>query len=177
MASPRRGRTGIISLCGLVFAAVLAAAGPSPEPLKVLYVIDGDTIKVLMAGNKESIRLIGIDTPESKANKKARKDAGRSGKDLKTIVGLGKTAAAFTRSLVKPGDLITIEQDAQPRDRYGRILAYVYLKSGKMLNEEIIAAGYASVMTIPPNVRYQARFLTAYRAARERAAGLWAAPR
>ncbi|MDD5207980.1 MAG: thermonuclease family protein [Elusimicrobiales bacterium] len=167
----------ILCFCGLMFAAVLSGAAASSEALKVLYVIDGDTIKVLMAGNKESIRLIGIDTPESKANKKARKDAARSGSDLKAIVGLGKAAAAFTKSLVKPGDLITIEQDVQPRDRYGRILAYVYLKSGKMLNEEIIAAGYASVMTIPPNVRYQERFLSSYRAARQRAVGLWAVPR
>ena len=157
-----------------MFVAGLAAAGPGFEPVKVLYVIDGDTIKVTLAGRKESVRLIGIDTPESKANVKAKKDSSRSGQDLKTILSLGKAASAFTKSLVKPGDLVYLEQDVQPRDRYHRILAYVHLKSGKMLNEEIIAAGYASVMTIPPNIKYRERFLNGYRAAREGRLGLWA---
>ncbi|MCX5791868.1 MAG: thermonuclease family protein [Elusimicrobia bacterium] len=153
----------------------MAAAGPATEPAKVLYVVDGDTIKVELAGRKESIRLIGIDTPESKANAKAKKDAGRSRQDIKTIVSLGKAATKFTKSIVKPGDIVYIEQDVEPRDRYGRILAYVYLRSGEMLNEKIIAAGYASVMTIPPNIRYQERFVRGYKVAREGSLGLWAA--
>lgn len=145
-------------------------------PAKVVRVVDGDTLKVELNGRIENVRLIGIDAPESKANKKAKKDAARSRRDIKTIVSLGKAAASFTKSIVKPGDLVDIEQDVQPRDRYGRLLAYVHLKSGKMLNEEIIAAGFASVMTIPPNVRHQERFLRAYQAAREERRGLWASP-
>ncbi len=74
---------------------------------------------------------------------------------------------------IKPGNLITIEFDAQQRDRYDRLLGYVYLSNGKMLNEEIVKAGYANVMTIPPNVKYQDRFLKAYREARKRKRGLW----
>jgi micrococcal nuclease len=73
----------------------------------------------------------------------------------------------------KPGDLITIEFDAQQRDRYDRLLGYVCLSNGKMLNEDIVKAGYANVMTIPPNVKYQDRFLKAYKQARERKRGLW----
>ena len=64
--------------------------------------------------------------------------------------------------------------DAQERDRYDRLLGYVYLTNGKMLNEEIVKAGYANVMTIPPNVKYKDRFLKAYREAREKERGLWA---
>ncbi len=63
--------------------------------------------------------------------------------------------------------------DAQQRDRYSRLLGYVYLSNGKMLNEEIVKAGYANVMTIPPNVKYQDRFLRAYKRAREGKRGLW----
>ncbi len=59
------------------------------------------------------------------------------------------------------------------RDRYGRLLGYVFLSNGKMLNEEIVKAGYAIVMTIPPNVKHQDRFLRAYKQARERKRGLW----
>jgi micrococcal nuclease len=165
------------ALIPFFLSASLAVAGSATgTPAKVVRVVDGDTIKIELAGKIESVRLIGIDTPESKANKKAKKDAARSGEDLKAIVSMGKAAAEFTKTLVKPGDLVNIEQDVQGRDRYGRILAYVYLKSGKMLNEEIIGAGYASVMTIPPDVRYQDRFLAAYRAAREAKRGLWASP-
>lgn len=75
--------------------------------------------------------------------------------------------------LFKPGDKVKIEFDVRPRDLYGRLLGYVYLANGKMLNEEIIKAGYATVMTIPPNVKYQNRFLGAYKEARENKRGLW----
>ncbi len=86
---------------------------------------------------------------------------------------MGKRATEYVESLVKPGGLITIEFDVQERDRYKRLLGYVYLSNGKMLNEEIVKAGYASVMTIPPNVKYKDRFLRAYKQARERKIGLW----
>ncbi len=86
---------------------------------------------------------------------------------------MGKRATEYVKSLVKPGDLITIEFDAQQKDRYDRLLGYDYLSNGKMLNEEIVKAGYANVMTIPPNVKYQDRFLGAYEEARERKKGLW----
>lgn len=162
-------------LCVLIFTG-LAFATPTNYAAKVVRVVDGDTLKVMIEGRIVSVRLIGVDTPESKANKKAKKDAARSSQDIKTMVSLGKAAVGFTKSIVNPGDIVDIEQDVQPHDRYGRLLAYVYLKSGKMLNEEIIAAGFASVMTIPPNVRHQERFLRAYRAAREERRGLWAAP-
>ena len=86
---------------------------------------------------------------------------------------MGKRATAYVESLVKPGDTITIEFDVQERDRYKRLLGYVYLSNGKMLNEEIVKAGYANVMTIPPDVKYKDRFLKAYKYARERKRGLW----
>ena len=139
----------------------------------VTRIVDGDTLKVFYLEGEESIRLIGIDTPESRVNKKTKKDAKRSGQDIETIIAMGKRATEYVESLVKPGGLITIEFDVQERDRYKRLLGYVYLSNGKMLNEEIVKAGYASVMTIPPNVKYKDRFLRAYKQARERKIGLW----
>ena len=139
----------------------------------VTRIVDGDTIKVFYLGNEESIRFIGIDTPESRVNKKTEKDAERNNQDIKIIIEMGKKATRYVKGLVKPGDLITIELDVQERDRYGRILGYVYLSNGKMLNEEIVKAGYAMIMTIPPNVKYKDRFLKAYQEARERKIGLW----
>lgn len=162
---------------GLLLVLLLggqAIAGTSSYLARVVGVVDGDTLKITVSGNIESVRLIGIDTPESKINKKARKDAKRSRQDVQAILSLGKAAFGYTKSIVKPGDMVRIEQDVESRDRYGRILAYVYLKSGKMLNEEIVAAGFASILTIPPNVKCKDRFLRAYRIARENGRGLWA---
>jgi len=86
---------------------------------------------------------------------------------------MGKRATAYVESLVKPGDTITIEFDVQKKDRYGRLLGYVYLSNGKMLNEEIVKAGYANVMTIPPSVKYEDMFAKAYKKARKSKRGLW----
>lgn len=146
---------------------------PSPDTTTVVRVVDGDTFEIMYHGQHERIRLIGIDTPESRRNIKAERDANRSRDDIKTIVSHGKEAARFVKSLVNPGDRISIEFDVQQRDRYGRLLGYIYLPNGKMLNEEIIRAGYANVMTIPPNVKYQKRFLAAYREAQGDKIGLW----
>ncbi len=153
--------------------AFLSSSLHAQQTTTVVRIVDGDTLKVRYWGKDESIRLIGIDTPESRVNKKAKRDAKRSGQDIKTITAMGKRATEYVESLVRSGDLITIEFDVQQRDRYDRLLGYVYLSNGKMLNEEIVKAGYATVMTIPPNVKYQDRFLRAYREAKERKRGLW----
>jgi micrococcal nuclease len=86
---------------------------------------------------------------------------------------MGKRSTSFVKTLVKKGDAVGLEFDVQERDRYGRLLTYAYLPDGRMLNEEIIKAGYAQPMTIPPNVKYQERFLRAYQDARENRRGLW----
>ena len=161
----------IISVVFLL--TLLASPLHAQQTTTVTRIVDGDTLKVFYLEGEESIRLIGIDTPESRVNKKTKKDAKRSGQDVETIIAMGKRATEYVESLVKPGDLITIEFDVQERDRYERLLGYVYLSDGKMLNEEIIKAGYANVMTIPPNVKYEDRFLKAYQEAREDKRGLW----
>jgi micrococcal nuclease len=139
----------------------------------VLRVIDGDTLKVSYGDQEENIRLIGIDTPESSANPKAKRDSKRTDKDLSLIISQGKEATNYVKGLIKPGDTIQVELDVQTRDKYGRLLGYVYLSDGKMLNEEVVRAGYANLMTYPPNVKYQEQFLRAYEEARESKRGLW----
>lgn len=139
----------------------------------VRRVVDGDTFVMVVDGREEKVRLIGIDTPESRANEKAGKDARHSGKDLQSIVAQGKQAKRFVEALVPAGTSVRIEIDVQERDKYGRMLAYLYLPDGRMVNEEIIKAGFASPMTYPPNVKYEARFRQAYQKARENKVGLW----
>lgn len=148
-------------------------AANTMEAATVKRVIDGDTLKIIYQGREESIRMIGIDTPESRKNKKAFKDSARSGNDVEAITAMGKEAATYVRSVVRKGDRVNIEFDVQQRDRYGRLLGYVFLDNGRMLNEEIVKAGYASPMTIPPNVKYQDRFQKVYREAREERRGLF----
>jgi len=157
----------------LVFIVAIPLYAQDHDKVTVVRVVDGDTLKVSYWGKEESIRLIGIDTPESRVNKKTKKDSKRSGQDIETIIEMGKRATEYVESLVKAGDTITIEFDVQEMDRYERLLGYVYLSNGEMLNEEIVKAGYANVMTIPPNVKYKDRFLRLYKHARERRIGLW----
>ena len=101
------------------------------------------------------------------------KDGNMSEHDIEVIVEMGAKAKAYANGLIKRGDFITIEFDIQEKDRYGRLLCYVYLSNGKMLNEEIVRAGYANVKTVPPNVKYKDRFLNAFKYAKETERGLW----
>jgi micrococcal nuclease len=135
----------------------------------VKRVIDGDTI-LLETG--ERVRLIGIDTPEIHESDKLYRDSQRTQQDISTIKELGMRAYKFTKNLVE-GKRISLEFDAEKYDKYGRLLAYVYLKDGTFVNAKIIEEGYASLMTIPPNVKYSDLFLKLYQQARTNRSGLW----
>ena len=122
--------------------------------------VDGDTIVVDMDGVKEKIRLIGIDTPES-----VHPDPDRN-------VEYGEIASGFTEDQLE-GKAVALEFDVQERDKYGRVLAYVYL-DGKMFNETLLEQGHAMVSTYPPNIKYVDRFTELQTQAREAKLGLWA---
>ncbi len=143
-------------------------------PCTVVHVVDGDTFSCkLSSGEKVKVRLIGVDTPESRDNPKARRDAERTGQSVEEIIRMGKMSAEFTRRLLSAGKTVYLEFDVQKTDRYGRLLAYVWLEDGSMLNEVLVREGYATIYTIPPNVKYQERLLEAQRYARENRKGLW----
>ncbi|MDD5668637.1 MAG: thermonuclease family protein [Candidatus Omnitrophica bacterium] len=135
----------------------------------VTRVVDGDTLKL---ENGERVRLIGIDTPEIHESEKLYRDSRKTNQDVKTIKAMGKKAAAFTGSLVE-NKRISLDFDVENRDKYGRLLAYVYLPDGTFVNAEIIQQGFASLMTIPPNVKHVELFKKLYQEARENKRGLW----
>lgn len=137
--------------------------------IKCTRIIDGDTIK-LETG--ERVRFIGVDTPESRSNKKLKRDMLKSGQDAEVILQMGKEAGKFTKSLVE-GKNVILEFDVQRTDKYGRLLAYVYLEDGTFVNAEIVKQGYASLMTIPPNIKYVELFQKLFKEARENNRGLW----
>lgn len=154
------------------FAAPLQSL--SAEQVKVISVSDGDTVVLHIGQRKERVRLIGIDTPESHDNRRARKQSERNHQDIGSILEQGRIAAQFTRKLLPQGMTAKIEYDTERRDHYGRLLAYLWLPNGEMVNETIIRSGYAYPLTIPPNVRYRDRFLKAFSEARSSKRGLWA---
>jgi micrococcal nuclease len=102
--------------------------------------------------------LIGVDTPETKHPRKP-------------VQPFGKEASAFTKQFVE-GKEVRLEFDVQRRDKYRRLLAYVYI-GDTMLNAELVRQGYAQVATFPPNVKYQELFVKLQREARKAGRGLW----
>jgi micrococcal nuclease len=157
--------------------ATVAPRPPGPSPIDVAAIhgpgavesnavvdaeVDGDTIRVALAdGTKEKIRLIGIDTPETK-------------KPGAPIGCFGPEASHFTAALIPVGTPIALELDVEPRDKYGRLLAYVRrADDGLFINEALAAYGYAMVLTYPPNVAYTDRFVEAVATARDQNLGLW----
>jgi len=147
-------------LLALSFLSLLAAgaAGAGTIEGTVVRVVDGDTINVQLADRVEKIRYIGVNAPEIHHPIKGEEPGGRA-------------AAQVNRGLVI-GRRVRLELDVQPRDRYGRLLAYVWV-GDTMVNAELVRLGYAQVMTVPPNVRYQDLFLKLQREARDASRGLW----
>ena len=140
------------------------------ENILVAKVVDGDTLK-LETG--ERVRLIGIDTPEMHDSEKLYRDSRKSGTNIEDIKALGRKAYAFTRNLVE-NKRVRLEFDVEKYDKYKRLLAYVYLKDDNaFVNAKIVEEGFASLLTIPPNVKYADLFLELYQGARENKRGLW----
>ncbi len=105
------------------------------------------------------VRYIGVDTPETHH-------------PMRGVEPYGKEASEANKKLVG-GKTVRLEFDVEQLDRYGRTLAYVYLEDGTVVNAWLVKHGFAQVMTIPPNVRYQDLFLKLQREAREAERGLW----
>ena len=147
--------------------ALAGCAAPLPgavelEDGRVTRVVDGDTIHVIVGGRDETVRYIGVDTPETV-------------KPGSPVECFGKAASAANERLVS-GERVRIVPDAEPRDRYGRLLAYVYrVRDGRFVNLALVEGGFAQPLTIPPNVEHAADFVATARAARRAGRGLWAA--
>jgi micrococcal nuclease len=169
-------------LCYVIFSAIVAAACSSSsllsgatattapirslEPNAVVdFVIDGDTIDVIIDGREERVRLTGIDTPE-----KARRD-GSAPEEC-----FAEAATDFAIELLPIGTPVQLVRDVVARDDFGRMLAYVYrADDGIFVNYEIVRQGYAQPLTIPPNVEFSELMVEAARNAEADNVGLWAA--
>lgn len=136
----------------------------------VARVVDGDTIQLT---NKQTVRLIGVDTPEVYPSKKLNADVERTGKDKATIQALGKQSSDFVKKMVE-GKRVRLEYDQNKTDVYGRTLAFIYLPDNTFVNLEIIKAGYGHAYTkYPFKEDYMTLFRIAETEAREHQRGLW----
>lgn len=176
----------------LLMIAVIAAAGyfyvlPKLETAKnekietekqaqtndyliVTKVIDGDTFKM---SNGEKVRLMGIDTPEKFESDKLDRQSGQSGRDKETIKKLGEASSEYVRKLVE-GKKVTLVKDPgyDDRDKYGRLLRYIYTEDGTFVNAKILEDGYANVF-YSKQISKMDQFKKLEREARENKRGLW----
>jgi micrococcal nuclease len=163
-----RFATTVACACVLNSAACTGGIAPAADGLAVVTdTVDGDTIDVEIGGRTERVRLIGIDTPETK-------------KPDSPVECYGPEASAFTASLLPIGTEVLLERDIVGRDDYGRLLGYVHLvdADGGMttfVNLEIVEQGFAGPLTIEPNSTFARDFAAAARRAERSGLGMWAA--
>lgn len=129
----------------------------------IVRVKDGDTYVVNIDGEDTTVRLIGVDTPESVAPASYGKENTED----------GKTVADIVKAKLQKGDTVIVEYDVSKTDRYNRTLAYLYFEDGTMIQDWLLVNGYAQVMTIQPNSKYADHFAELQHEAAENKIGLW----
>jgi len=140
-----------------------AAAPTDPGAATVIEVVDGDTVVVDIGGQQETLRLIGIDTPETVDPDQPPEC-------------FGAEASAHTKELLPTGTAVRLTRDVEARDRYDRLLVYVErAEDGLFLNLDLVAGGWADDYPYPPNVAHQRDFALAVSRARADGLGLWGA--
>ncbi len=155
---------------GLLVAALLGSIGwgwfvggrsPAKFRATVVKTVDGDTIVVRVhSGALETVRILGADTPETKDPRKP-------------VQCFGPEASNYTHRRLA-GRVVTLERDVEARDKYGRLLAYVYV-DGARYDDELLRMGYARFLVIPPNGSHASALLRAELDARAANRGLWSA--
>jgi micrococcal nuclease len=137
----------------------------SPNSATLKGVVDGDTIDIAIGGKTERVRLIGINTPETKH-------------PTKGVECYGPEASAYTEQLLPKGTKLRVERDVEARDKYGRLLLYVYIaNSNVFVNLDLVMNGYARPVVFEPNTAHMVDFAQAATQAELRNVGLWQACR
>ena len=164
----------LLVLAAVAVLAVLAtgcpgaAGGRGPAPAvggtgRIEKVVDGDTVDIAVDGRVERVRLLGIDTPES-----VQPDT--------PVQCFAKEATARLQALLPPGTPVRLARDVEERDRFGRLLAYVYRQPDDLfVNLDLVRGGYAQALTFRPNVAHAGQLEGAARTARRAGRGLWGA--
>ncbi|NEW05441.1 thermonuclease family protein [Paenibacillus sp. SYP-B3998] len=157
-------RTWSVALCLFLVISVTAGCAskttsvPGRERVKVERIVDGDTLEVTRAGKKEKVRLIGVDTPETK-------------KPNTPVMFYGKEASDYTKKRLEKQS-VDLEFDVEKEDRFDRLLAYVWI-GDELFNRTLVQEGFARMATFPPNVKYADSFKKDQEQARAKSKGLW----
>lgn len=158
------------ALCVAVLLCLVATACSSAPHIDsagrmhgtVTRVVDGDTVNVRLGSHTETIRLIGVNTPETKH-------------PTKGVECWGPEASAHTHHLLPPGTDVLVVRDEEARDKYGRLLAYVTRAQDNLfINLDLVSGGWADTLSIEPNTAYADAFSSAVSAAQQQHLGLWA---
>lgn len=149
----------------LLFISLLMTSCSSTQPDNLhaatfVRVVDGDTLIANIDGKEEYVRLILVDTPETKHLKQP-------------VQPYGPEASAFMENMYKPSDPIQLEYGPEKRDIYNRILAYVYSEDGEMFNKLLLKKGLARVAVYPPNDKYVDEFRELEQKAKKQKIGIW----
>lgn len=137
------------------------ADGTAARPGRVVHVVDGDTVDLRLDGHRERARLLGIDTPETV-------------KPHTPVQCYGPEASARTKALLPEGTPVLVQRDREARDRYGRLLVYLWRSADRLfVNESLLRDGYARVLSIAPNTTRRAQLGAAAAQARGQHRGLW----
>lgn len=157
------GTLVVLAGCGSTGTATDTAPGTLHGPYPVVRSVDGDTIRVNRNGEEIVIRFIGLDTPETVAPDRP-------------VECFGPEASARTKELVEGGQVwLEYDEASGLTDKYDRTLAFVWLDQQTMLNELLIAEGYAEEVTYTDGYAHQRDFQDAERAAQSAGLGLWGA--
>ncbi len=125
-------------------------------------VVDGDTLIVDVDGRSETIRLLGIDTPEKTGGPRPAEC-------------FGDQATDHARALLPAGTDVLLTRDEETRDQYGRLLAYVHRSDGLFINQHLVEAGFATTLFFSPNIAQRDAFSAAADLARREWRGFWQA--
>lgn len=158
------------AICSVVWAMiVLGSCAVQDEPLspgasgRVVDIVDGDTLDIRIDGRVERVRLIGIDTPETK-------------KPGTPVECFGPEATARLAALLPPGIEVVVERDIEPRDDFGRLLLYVFrFDDSLFVNADLLRQGFARPLDIAPNTTYADEFRRLSGVAESEKIGLWEA--
>lgn len=161
-------RSGVVAASLLVtvgsvgaFFATRSSTSSDPSSGVVTRVVDGDTFVARIGDRAVQIRLIGVDTPETV-------------KPGAPVECFGPEASDFTKSILREGSRVRLARDIEARDKYGRLLAYVYVGPDEVfLNRVLIEQGFATSFPYPPNTAHVDEFNEVERAARTARLGLW----
>ena len=167
MKEARDNALHILVAIGLSLLASCSSGSTTENKVlvRILTVIDGDTVDIEIDGRTERVRLIGVNTPETKH-------------PTKPIECFGPEASAYMTQLLPKGTDVRIERDTEARDRYGRMLLYLYRNSDNLfINLDLISRGYGTPMSIEPNTFHRNDFVHAAALAEASNVGLWKACR